>query len=203
MQLVDLLRKKMNDGELPSQDEQLFIGSAQLETMLEELKQCDEFKDCNLLIAKFPVMPDPHKEGQTIHMQTLRLHQDVRFAGISYLYSINLTPKMFDMDELIEPVKDGCLITPTVMDVKTFKLNKKVVLSFNEFDDDNIKVNSDLVKAELKRKIDQIFEDPESYTPPGHRSIMLRGMFKHHHYETPNNVIGKVPARISPVPVKF
>ena len=203
MQLVDLLRKKMTVGELPSQDGQVFIGSAALETMLEELKQCDEFKDCNLVIANYPVMPDPHKEGNTIQMQTLRLHQDVRFSGISYLYSINLTPKMFDMDELIKPVKDGCLITPPIMDVDTFKLKKKIVLSFDEYDENNIQVNRDLVKAELKRKIDQIFEDPESYTPPGHRSIMLRGMFKYHHYETPGNVIRKVPATISPVPVKF
>ena len=203
MQLVDLLRRKMEDGTIPSDDAQLFVNSAQLEEMFEELKQCEEFKDTSLVIAKFPVMPDPHNEGHTLQMQTLRLHQDVKFSGICYLYAINLTPKMFDPIELIHPVKDGCLITPPVMNVETFKLNRKVVLSFDDLNEDGIVIDKNAIKTELKRKIDQIFETPDSYTPPGHRSVMLRGYFKYHHYETPGHIIRKVPSTISPVPVKF
>ncbi len=203
MQLVDLLRKKMTDGELPTEDGQVFIGSAALETMVKELKQCDEFKDSNLVIAPYPVMPDPHKKGDTISMWSYRLHQDVRFSGICYLYSINLTPKMFEMSDLIRPVKDGCVLSPEVMDEDTFKYIKKVGLSFNAYDEQGIQRPTDLIKEQLKLKIDQIFDDPESYTPQGHRSIILRGMFKYLHYETPGNIVRQLPASISPEPVKF
>ena len=160
MQLVELLRTKFVDGKIT-------ITSTELKEMKNDLMQCDEFKETDLIIMDFPVMNRSSEDGdgETISAASQILNKGATFKGISYLYSITLTPEIHNANDLYKPVKDGCSITPTLINPDTFSTFRKIILVSEDIGD----------RKALHDKLDDILNNQREYTIKGQKSIILRG----------------------------
>jgi hypothetical protein len=93
-----------------------------------------------------------------------------------YIYNISFTPKMYEPGELYKPVKDGCVISPTIYDPLTFEPKKSIVLSWSpDFPQD---IDSPLTYEDEKQMIhdmlEKVLSNPEEYMPKGYRGCLLR-----------------------------
>lgn len=118
MKLKDLLKEIFKDGPLP--DENLgnnymdyVIKGKMLESIKPELLKCDEFKDVNINIINLP-----------LDTKTYKLRPS-KYNGSIDLYSIMLTPEIYDPSDIGKPVKDGISISPCFYDETTFTIQKK------------------------------------------------------------------------------
>jgi len=133
----------------------------------DKLKTLDEFADCDLDIIDSPIFDG----AQT---QTIKLKKNTKFKGKLSLYSIQLTPVMYDPENYKKPVKDGCVITPVIYDPKDFTPYKEISIRFNV---ESNEMNEEEKKKEIVGILEKILDKPEDYTSKGSRGIILRGIF--------------------------
>ena len=105
------------------------------------------------------------------------LRQGAKFKGVSYLYTITLTPEVFDPNDIHKPVKDRCSITPTMYDPNTFTAYKKIILDLQQTDIEATQDGKKNYRKDLHDRLDDILDNQREYTVKGKKSIMLRGKF--------------------------
>jgi hypothetical protein len=167
MKLVDLLRTKFVDGKEE-------LRPDELKEMITELKECDEFEKTDLVIMDLPVAVWVKADNtqENINAMSYLLREDTTFEGISYLYTISLTPEVFDSNDVHNPVKDGCSITPTMYNPRTFLPYRKIILDFQN----DVETRENYRQA-LHDRLDDILNNEREYTIKGKRGVMLRGNF--------------------------
>jgi hypothetical protein len=192
MKLKDLLENIFSERK---NDETLGLhltGPDMLSDYIEDIKNTDEFIDCEeLVVMKFPVTIV--EDGKKIENKTFKVADGQKFKGKCYLWSVSLTPEMFDYKKIYEPVLDGSSITPTLYDPLTFKPKKKIVMEFNPelsyedafgvyanpsmIEDFHQEKEKDLRK-ELHDLLDRILDNPEDYQIKGDKGLIVRGFFE-------------------------
>ena len=91
MTLKDLLLKKREEAKFWTKSEDLELDPQQLETIIWELKQCDEFIDCDLRILSSPAGGGIDAEsGLQLVSKTFNLFEGTNFGKRGYLYKIHI-----------------------------------------------------------------------------------------------------------------
>lgn len=162
------------------------INGNVLEQLKDSLIQTDEFKDVDeLIIMKFPSVMDDNKK--ILNAQSYKVSDSTKFKKRCYLYSISLTPEVFDPNAIYNPVKNGACISPTIYNPSDFKIKKKIVLDYfiEDFQD-----NFNSKKKELHDLLDDVLNNPDEYRVSGDRGIIVRGIFEEVESEYGNIVVG-------------
>jgi hypothetical protein len=171
---------------------EIIIKGNDLSPMIDLLKECEEFQNCDeLIILKEPVFLD--ENGKTKMVQTFKVDDNNSFKGKCYLYSIGLTPEMFDPNKINDLVNDGASITPAIVDPSTLTLKKKIIIEFEPEtlqdeaiyglgspsmieDAENERYKS--IRKKLHQTLDNILDSPQDYQIKGERGVMIRGVFE-------------------------
>jgi hypothetical protein len=194
MELVEFVRKVYNEkkenelGEMLIND--LSLNSKVLEGIKDELLKLDVFSECNdLEIVHFPAFE--LENGKSFTTSSFKYDEGMKVKGKCYLYSIYLTPEMYDPLKTLEPVKDGASISPTVYNPETFEPLKKIVLTFSP----EGQTTDEIRKQELRDLLNKVLDNPKEYESKGTRGVLIRGVFEivndNRRFE-PNILVGKV-----------
>jgi len=173
MKLKELLTERFADNLAYPTDQYL---KKDLEPLKEELLKCEEFMFCDDIV--FMDLPTQIIDDTTYASQTFKLYDDTKFKGKVYLYNLSLTPEVYDPNLLLNPVKDGASIGPTIYDPMDFTPRKHILLTWNpEMAQDMIGVNKELTfKNDIHKLLDDVLENPEEYKVKGEKKILLRGV---------------------------
>ena len=173
MKLKELLTERFADNLAYPTDQFL---KKDLEPLKEELLKCEEFMFCDDII--FMDLPAQIIEDTTYTSQTFKLYDDTKFKGKVYLYNLSLTPEVYDPNLLLNPVKNGASIGPTMYDPMDFTPIKHILLTWNpEMAQDISGINKELTfKNDIHKLLDDVLENPEEYKIKGERKILLRGV---------------------------
>jgi len=136
--------------------------------VLDKLKTLNEFSECEL-----DIIDTPFHDG--VQTQVLKLGKNTKFKGKMLLYSITLTPTMYNPETYRKPVKDGCVLTPTMYNPENFEPYKEIIIRFNT--DLEPGVTEEMKKEQTKAKLEEILNNPEEYKPKGERGILISGIF--------------------------
>jgi hypothetical protein len=201
MKLKELIIEILSSGELknnkgfvtnPSGIGDNVIYGEELEPYTERIKECEEFEGCEeLVIIKYPVTLDGN--SKSITSRNYKVLEGQKFKGKCYLLSLSLTPEMYDPKKMMEPVKDGAVLTPTIYNPVNFEPKKRIVMEFNPemlqdqhiygigspsmIEDAEKEVLTNLRKK-LHDTLDKILDNPTSYQQETEKSVMVRGMFE-------------------------
>lgn len=133
----------------------------------ELIKNCDEFSDVDeLILLESPMVKDG--EGNIIDIPTFKLNDKMKFKGKCYIYSISETPKTYNTEDLLTPVKDGVSVSPILYNYKDFSPYKTIVLPYN-FNEPSEK---------LHELLDKVLDNIDEYTIPFTNDILIRGIFE-------------------------
>lgn len=180
MQLVELLRE-LNVSDQLNENR---LDPTWLRLNMKALQECDEFKECNLQVVDMPIFTIPVNpllsQNKTISTMIYNLQTDTQFVGTGYIYQILLSPKVIDAADLLNTVKDGCLITPIVYDTERWEPNRKIVMSYDtevypEFGSKQYPV--ELIREKLHEQLDKILDNPTEFLLVGKSGIQIRGYF--------------------------
>ena len=199
MKLKELIEKITNSSDFLEKSKfksltplhQVIYGE-ELYPYLEEIKNCEEFINCDELhILKTPVTLDGN--GNSIISKNYKLVDEQSFKGKCYLLSLSLTPEMYDPKKIMEPVMDDAVLTPAIYNPLNFEPKKKIIIEFNPemlqdqslyligspsmIEDAEKEVKNNLRKK-LHETLDKILDNPENYHPKVDKSVMVRGMFE-------------------------
>lgn len=146
----------------------------------EKLLQCKEFENVNdIIFLEHPIGRDLLINGVKKDYQALSimLKDNMRFKNVLYLHSITLTPETYLPEDLLSPVEDGIMVSPSIIS-HDFNTQKSITLFYNpeELQDEVTKNGKDADEI-LREQFDKALKTPEKYTPKGTRAIMLRGIF--------------------------
>lgn len=188
MTLKDFILEKRKEALLWTGSDEMSLGPDKLEALLPQLKQCEEFKDCDIEIMKFPARNRFKGVDKSIDSQTYAHHEGVKFRKKVYLYMIGLTPAMFDAEDVLYSGKDGNCITPIMYNPGNYTPQRKIVLSWSPEKIQDLSLNMYGVlrgREMLHDLLDKILDNPREYEAKGSRGIYIRGYFEH--YSSPPN----------------
>lgn len=140
------------------------------------LKSHFEFKEVNWM--QLPSGLD--KNGKPIVAQTYKLTDDkvTDYIGkTAYVYMVWFSPKMYNPQAITTPVKDGCTFGPVVYNPETFEPSRTITLTFSpEFpqDVDSTEDQTEVMKQQLRDKLEKILANPDEYMPEATRACMVR-----------------------------
>jgi hypothetical protein len=181
MTLKDLLLKKREEAKFWTKSEDLELDPQQLETIIWELKQCDEFIDCDLRILSSPAGGGIDAEsGLQLVSKTFNLFEGTKFGKKCHLYKISLTPKLYNPDFFYKT--EGSYISPVIYNPEKFTPYKKLILDY-----DMVKSHDDIstYRKYLHNVLDDMLDYPEAYDKvKSERGITIRGHFEY--YSVPN-----------------
>ena len=120
----------------------------QLQGMLAE---CDDFADSEIAIIPNLILGKPKREltgydeegvpiyGVTMSTEspagekviTVKFDKETKFAPVVKIYSIALTPEMYDPNEFFKLPINTTHITPVLFDPETFKPRKQIIVTFS------------------------------------------------------------------------
>ena len=80
-------------------------GKKEIQPYFEQIKSCDEFKECNLQLME---MPAESQLNRTLVSITKKLGENTFFTGDCFLYQVSLTPVLYDPNTF-EPTR-GSLV---------------------------------------------------------------------------------------------
>jgi hypothetical protein len=150
-----------------------------LEKYKDIIMNTDEFKECESLeIIEYPIVKSRNGEG--LKPYTIKLSDLMKFKGKCYLLSLNLTPEMYDPNQLLKPVKNGAAMGPTIYDPSTFEPRKHILLTWSpEMSQDISGVNDELtLRNDIHKLLDDVLDNPEEYKTKGFRAVLVRGLFE-------------------------
>jgi hypothetical protein len=155
------------------------LNSKVLEEVKDELLKLDVFSECDdLEIVHIPtfVLGD----GKTGFTQNFKYKEGMKIKGKCYLYSISLTPEMYDPIKAFEPVKNGASISPTVYDTMTFEPRKHILLTWSPEMAQDLKGTNDekTLRNDIHKLLDDVLDNPEEYRTKGTRHVLIRGVFE-------------------------
>lgn len=156
------------------------LNSKELEEVKEELLKLDVFSECDdLEIVHIPTFV--LEDGKTGFTQNFKYKEGMKIKGKCYLYSISLTPVMYDPNQLIKPVKNGAAMGPTIYDPMTFEPRKHILLTWTPemaqdlFEGTN---NEETLRNDIHKLLDDVLDNPEEYRTKGTRHVLIRGVFE-------------------------
>jgi hypothetical protein len=93
-----------------------------------------------------------------------------------YIYQIIFTPRIYDPKTIYEPVKDGCVMTPTIYNPETFTPYRKIVLTWSpeQAQDFPFTNSEEVMKQTLRDQLEKVLANPEDYMPEAFRGVMIR-----------------------------
>ena len=155
------------------------LNSKELEEVKDELLKLDAFSECDdLEIVHFPTFKVG--EDKTLTVQTFKYKEGMKLKGKCYLYSISLTPEMYDPIKAFEPVKNGASISPTVYDPMTFEPRKHILLTWSPEMAQDLRGTNDekTLRNDIHKLLDDVLDNPEEYRTKGTRHVLIRGVFE-------------------------
>jgi hypothetical protein len=171
------------------------LNSKVLEEVKDELLKFDAFSECDdLEIVHFPTFK--LEDDKVLTTQTYKYSEGIKFKGKCYLYSISLTPELYDPSKILEPVKNGAAISPAIYNPMTFEPTKHILLTWSPEMAQDLSVNKDetTLRNDIHKLLDDVLDNPEEYRMKGTRHIMMRGIFEivgdERNFE-PNYLVGK------------
>jgi len=183
MKLIDLLvdlfeinKEKLDLFEM-NKEKLDFLDHECLLNIKQYLLECDDLKT----IENFDIIEIPdveNEKGEIIESKYFKLTDDTKFGNKCYIHSINMSPEVFNLDTIHNPVKDGACITPTIYDPQSFKPTRKICIEFSpeEIQDDLVN-NEGNKKEKLIELFKNVLDSPEDYRVKGERFFMVRGIF--------------------------
>ena len=171
------------------------LNSKVLEEVKDELLKFDVFSECDdLEIVHYPTFKVG--EDKALTTQTFKYKEGMKFKGKGYLYSISLTPELYDPSKMLEPVKNGAAISPTIYNPKTFEPTKHILLTWSPEMAQDLSVTKDetTLRNDIHKLLDDVLDNPEEYRMKGTRHIMIRGVFEVTNEDInlePNFLVGK------------
>ncbi len=129
-------------------------------------------------IVHFPVFKVG--EDKTLTTQTYKYSEGIKYKGKGYLYSISLTPELYDPSKMLEPVKNGAAISPAIYNPMTFEPTKHILLTWSPEMAMDLSVTKDetTLRNDIHKLLDDVLDNPEEYRIKGARHIMMRGVFE-------------------------
>ena len=177
------LKELIEIVKLTKKEDELYMDNTLYGKNLEKYKDIimntDEFKECESLeIIEYPIVKSRNGEGLTPY--TIKLSDLMKFKGKCYLLSLNLTPEMYDPNQLLKPVKNGAAMGPTIYDPSTFEPRKHILLTWSpEMSQDISGVNDELtLRNDIHKLLDDVLDNPEEYKTKGFRGVLVRGLFE-------------------------
>jgi hypothetical protein len=171
------------------------LNSKVLEEVKDELLKFDAFSECDdLEIVHYPTFKVD--EDKALTTQTFKYEEGIKFKGKCYLYSISLTPELYDPSKMLVPVKNGAAISPAIYNPMTFEPTKHILLTWSPEMAQDLSVNKDetTLRNDIHKLLDDVLDNPEEYRMKGTRHIMMRGIFEvvddERNFE-PNYLVGK------------
>ena len=155
------------------------LNSKVLEEVKDELLKFDVFSECDdLEIVHFPTFKVG--EDKVLTTQIHKYSEGIKYKGKCYLYYISLTPEMYDPSKMLEPVKNGAAISPTIYNPKTFEPTKHILLTWSPEMAQDLSVTKDetTLRNDIHKLLDDVLDNPEEYRIKGTRHIMIRGVFE-------------------------
>ena len=155
------------------------LNSKVLEEVKDELLKFDVFSECHdLEIVHFPTFK--LGEDKVLTTQTHKYGENIKYRGKCYLYSISLTPELYDPSKMLEPVKNGAAISPAIYNPMTFEPTKHILLTWSPEMAMDLSVTKDetTLRNDIHKLLDDVLDNPEEYRIKGTRHIMMRGVFE-------------------------
>jgi hypothetical protein len=143
------------------------------------INECDEFVKCESLdILTMQLVKG--KNGEIYTPYTIKLSDLMEFKGRCYLLSLGLSPKMYNPNQLLKPVKNGAAIGPTIYDPLTFEPRKHILLTCSpEVVQDILNIDTEQEQRQiLHNLLDDVLDNPEEYKTKGFREVLVRGLFE-------------------------
>lgn len=171
------------------------LNSKVLEEVKDELLKFDAFSECDdLEIVHFPIFKVC--DDKVLTAQTYKYKEGMKFKGKGYLYSISLTPELYDPSKMLEPVKNGAAISPAIYNPITFEPTKHILLTWSPEMAQDLSVTKDetTLRNDIHKLLDDVLDNPEEYRIKGTRHIMMRGVFEVTNEDInlePNFLVGK------------
>lgn len=136
----------------------------------------------NVVWVDFPAFLDENENALVV--KTMRLDYTTNHQKAPdktcYLYNVTFTPKMYSEVEISKPVKDGCVISPTMYDYTTFMPYKSITLQWSpEHMQDSYVVGEPVVdeKQMIRDMLEKVLANPEEYMPAGKIYALIRLAF--------------------------
>jgi hypothetical protein len=155
------------------------LNSKVLEEVKDELLKLDVFSECDdLEIVHIPTFV--LEDGKPVLAQSFKYKEGMKFKGKCYLYSISLTPEMYDPIKAFEPVKNGASISPTVYDPMTFEPKKHILLTWSPEMAQDLRGSNDekTLRNDIHKLLDDVLDNPEEYRTKVTRHVLIRGVFE-------------------------
>ena len=96
---------------------------------------------------------------------------------VGYIYTLNFTPKMYELGEMYKPVKGGCVFAPTTYNPETFEPKQSITLTWSpEFpqDIDAPQRTYEDDKQMIRDMLEKVLNNPEDYRPIGYIGCIVR-----------------------------
>lgn len=167
----------------------------ELELIIDKLKEVDEFKGVEIILVDNHTLyytDDLTKKHllieikgdlkiNTLFCESLLIDENTEqlsklSKGKCYIYSITLTPEVFDPNKKLNPIKDGACISPDFYNPINFLKKKQVMLEFN------VEENIELTIKNAKKLLEKVIRNENDYKAKGERKVIVRGVL-----ETENN----------------
>lgn len=121
------------------------------------------------------------KNQKPIVAQTFKLtdDEDTMYEGkTAYVYMILFSPKMYDPTTFVKsPVKDGCTFGPLLYNPENFEPYRTITITFNPTfpqDIDSTEDQTELMKQQLRDKLEKVLQDPDAFMPEAFRGVLIR-----------------------------
>ena len=169
--------------ELSKKEDDIYMDNTlygkNLEIYKDIIMNTDEFKECESLeILELPIVKS--KNGEGLIPYTVKLSDLMKFKGKCYLLSLNLTPEMYDPNQLLKPVKNGAAMGPVIYDPSTFEPRKHILLTWSPDVTQDLSGtnNEETLRNDIHKLLDDVLDNPEEYQTKGFRGVYVRGLFE-------------------------
>lgn len=147
------------------------------------LLKCEEFENTKeLIIMDAPSIEIEVENGKTKKNDsaTMLLMEGIKFKEKVYLYSISLTPTIWEVEDYMKPVKDDVCVTPPICDPIYFTPRRGVTVFFSpEALQDSSAAGAfeeESFRDALIEKFKKALNNPKEYTPKEKKVVMIRGL---------------------------
>ncbi len=109
----------------------------------------------------------------------MKLCDNTKFKKRVYLYTLELSPEIYNPNILHKPVKNGASISPVIYSPEDFTPYKSITIQFSpEAMQDAQLLVGESIEDQLHKILQDILDNPKDYTPKGDRAVMIRGVFE-------------------------
>ena len=140
-----------------------------------QLQSCDEFKDCELEILSVPNITTSSGSTHNISSESLAITPGTKFKRKAYIFSMWLTPEMYDPSVFLKKMEKDGGITPVIYNPNDFTPEKFIILKVNP---NELNVSDKSANHYLHSTLDKILNNPTEYQIKGDRHVVIRGIFE-------------------------